>query len=117
MFIFVERDTRKIRDVSPIRSWDSCDSTLYDTVEVPGDPATHVWPNGLFLRCLYTEAGEIIPDPTWVDRDDVRDAYVAAKAAMEEFAANSTLATAKPAIIKLGQCVEELLKFLNRRIS
>lgn len=55
-----------------------------------------------------------VPAP---DIDAVRDAYVDAKKAVTDFAANSTLATAKPAIIKLAQCVEELLLALKRRIA
>lgn len=57
------------------------------------------------------------PSAPATDTDAVRDAYVAAKAAMTTFAADSTLANAKPALIKLGQCVEELMKYLNRRIA
>jgi hypothetical protein len=57
------------------------------------------------------------PQAPATDRDDVRDAYVAAKNALETFAANSTLANAKPALLKLGLCVEELLKYLNKRIA
>lgn len=62
-------------------------------------------------------APEVAPSRATQDADVVRDAYVAAKQAIEDFAANSTLTTAKPAIIKLGQCVEELLRALNRRIQ
>lgn len=49
--------------------------------------------------------------------DLVHDAYVAAKAALTTFQGDSTLANAKPALLKLGLCVEELLKFLNKRIA
>lgn len=52
------------------------------------------------------------------DRDDVRDAYVAAKAAVQTMAANAAIpADARNAVVKLGLCLEELLKYLNRRIA
>lgn len=56
-------------------------------------------------------------DPAALAKDNVRDAYVAAKAATEEFAADSTLAKARTAIIRQGQCLEALLLYLNRRIA
>ena len=80
----------------------------------------------------YDKILGIEPGETWEEResmpditssladqakDDVRDAYVAAKAAMVTFEATSTLANAKPALLKLGLCVEELLKYLNKRIA
>lgn len=46
--------------------------------------------------------------------DTVRDAYQEARLAMEQFAGDSTMATARTALIKLGLCVEELLIALNR---
>lgn len=52
------------------------------------------------------------------DRDDVRDAYVIAKAATLDMVANPTdLAKARTAIVRQGQCLEALLLFLNRRIA
>lgn len=52
------------------------------------------------------------------DIDLVRDAYVAAKAATQDMVANPTdLAKARLAIVRQGQCIEELLRALNRRIS
>jgi len=56
-------------------------------------------------------------DPDALPRDVVRDAYVDAKAAIAQFNSDPSLTTARPAIVKLGKCVEELLKFLNRRIA
>jgi len=85
----------------------------------------YLWAGGLVLtqpgypqgQRAIIDAVLTTHDPNAEEKDDVRDAYMAAKQAIVDFNANSTLATAKPAIIKLGQCVEELLKFLNRRIA
>jgi len=50
--------------------------------------------------------------------DVVRDAYVAAKAATQAMVADPTdLAKARTAIVRQGQCVEELLRVLNRSIA
>lgn len=117
MYVLVERATRKVLDASNAVPW-AVDPERSDVVDIAGaDENTYAWPNGDRTRCLCSEAGEITGDPAWVDVDDLRDAYVAAKAAIVEFNATSTLATAKPAIIKLGVCVEELLKFLKHRIA
>lgn len=52
------------------------------------------------------------------DIDAVRDAYVAAKAAVQALAADGSVpAVVRQAVVKLGQCVEELLRALNRRIA
>jgi hypothetical protein len=58
------------------------------------------------------------PSAPATDRDDLRDAYVAAKAAIQTMAANAAIpADARNAVAKLGLCVEELLKYLNKRIA
>ena len=118
MFVYVETATRRVCDASNIRPWARyLNPATHEIVETAGDETTYVWPNGDRTRCLCAADGTITGDPAWVDVDDLRDAYVAAKAAVTEFNANSTLATAKPAIIKLALCVEELLKFLKHRIA
>jgi hypothetical protein len=52
------------------------------------------------------------------DKDDVRDAYVIAKAAVTTMAANAAIPVdARQAVVKLGLCVEALLMYLNKRIA
>lgn len=58
------------------------------------------------------------PNRVLPDVDAVRDAYVAAKAAIQALAADGTVpATVRQAVVKLGLCVEALLIFLKRRIA
>jgi hypothetical protein len=115
MYVLVDAATRQILDASNIAPWQA-DATR-EVMEIPGaDENAYPFPGGERTRCTCAADGTIAYAPA-LDVDAVRDAYVAAKAAMVEFNANATLATAKPAIIKLGLCVEELLKFLKHRIA
>lgn len=51
-------------------------------------------------------------------KDAVRDAYVAAKAAITTMAQNAAIpADARQAVVTLGLCVEALLRYLNKRIA
>lgn len=52
------------------------------------------------------------------DQDAVRDAYVMAKAAVQALAVDASVpAVARTAVVRVGQCLEELLIYLNRRIA
>lgn len=116
MFILVERATRQVLDASDIVPWPVHDETQ-GVVEVPGVTETaYAWPGGERTRCTCAADGTIGYSAA-LDRDAVRDAYLAAKAATEDFAADSTLAKARTAIIRQGQCLEALLLYLNKRIS
>lgn len=50
--------------------------------------------------------------------DAVRDAYVAAKQAVQALAVDASVpAVARQAVVRLGQCLEALLRYLNRQVS
>jgi hypothetical protein len=78
------------------------------------DPATPQATKDAVLAILAAHD----PDKVLPDKDDLRDAYVVAKAAVQTMAANAAIpADARNAVVKLGLCLEELLKYLNRRIA
>src|SRR4030042_239969 len=57
-------------------------------------------------------------NPDALETDEVRDAYVEAKAAITTIAGNAAIPSdARQAVVKLGLCVEALLKLLQRRIT
>lgn len=116
MHILVAKATRKILDASDIIPW-HVDDALHEVVTIPGaTEREYAWPGGERTRCTCAADGTIGYSAA-LDRDAVRDAYLAAKAATEDFAADSTLAKARTAIIRQGQCLEALLLYLNKRIS